>query len=118
MSHFRILLVQVVATNRGGDGGALESPESPKGLRSTENLNLDEVLILDMSCHISLQDSLLTFMNRLRPLLIQFFLEVDEHLEKLTSNEEPCHGLVGLLLERGSTGKVLFADILCERLVS
>ena len=67
-------------------------------------------LILDAGCRVSIQGSLLTFMNRVRLLLIQLFLEVCEYLEELTFGVEPCSGLVGPHLGRCSLGR-FFADV-------
>ena len=78
--------------------------EAPRGLRSAEDLNLGEELIWDAGRYNSLQASLFTFMNRIRSLLIQLFLEATEHLEVLTFDGESCLGLVGPHLERSSSG--------------
>jgi len=76
-----------------------------------EDLHLGEELILDAGCRISLHDSLLAFTNCLSPLLIQLFLEVGEHLEKLTFSEKSCLELVGPHLRHGSSEGVLFTDV-------
>jgi len=74
-----------------------------------KDLNLGEELILEVCCRVSLQGSLLTFMNRLRTLLIQLFLEADKYLEELTFGGEPC---LRLVVGRGRSGRLLFADVL------
>ena len=80
-----------VSTNKDGDKGGMETEEvrNPppgmlRGLRSSEDLDLGEELILNASDRISFQGSLLTLTNRLCSLLLQLFLEIGEHLEKLT----------------------------------
>ena len=67
--------------------GTLPPPEMPRGLQSPEDLNVGKELILDAGCRVSFQGSLLAFTDCLRSLLFQLFLEIDEHLDKLTSTE-------------------------------
>ena len=85
--------------------------EAPRGMYSTEDLNLSEELILDADRLVSLQGCLFMFTNRLRMLLIQLFLKAGEYLEDLTFSGEPFLRLVDPHLERGSSGRLLFADV-------
>ena len=64
------------------------------GLRSLEDLNLGEELILEADGHVSLQGSLLTFTNHLDSLLFQLFLKIGEHLETLTFCGASCFRLI------------------------
>ena len=73
-----------------------------------KDLNLGEKLILDVVCCVSLQGSQFTFTNRLRPLLLQLFLEAGKHLEKLIFGRERCLGLIGPLLGHGSWKREVF----------
>ena len=78
---------------------------SPRGFWRTAIsgiCNLGEESILDAGSRVSLQGILLTFTNRLRPLLVQLFLEAGEHLEKLTFGGELSLGLIGPCLWHGS----------------
>ena len=85
--------------------------EAPRGLRYTDDLDLGEEQVQGMGCHVSLQDNLLTFTNRLHPLLIQLILEASEHLEKLTFSGEPCLGLVAPHFRRVRSRRALFVDV-------
>ena len=72
---------------------------------------MGEKLILDASDRVSLQGSLLTFIDHLRLLLVQLFLEAGEHLEKLTFSGEPRFRMVGPHLWFGSWGRVFFTSV-------
>ena len=79
-------------------------------LRSPEDLDLGDELILDASSRVSFPGMLLTYTNCLRSLLLQLFLEIGEHLEKLIFNGAPCFRLINPYLEHGSWGRKLFVD--------
>ena len=47
-----------------------------------------------MTNRVSLQDRLFSFTNRFRPLLIQLFLKITKHLEKLTFSGDRVSGWI------------------------
>jgi len=84
----------VISAEVDGDRGAQNLARMLGGLRSQEDLNQGEQLILDAGGRVSLQGSLLTSTNRLRSLFFQLFLEISEHLEKLTFGGASCFRLI------------------------
>jgi len=83
--------------------------EAPRGLRSTEDLNLGEKLILDASHRVSLRAACSRSQIASARCLSNCFF--GEHLEKLTFGGELCLGLVGPHFGLGSLRRALFADI-------